>query len=134
MNTHEYQAKAILKKYGIPVPEGAVVTSREEAKHAIESLHLSRSLVKVQVHAGGRGKAGGVKMAGSPQEIIELVDRMLGMKLVTNQTGKEGVIAHQLLLYAPLDIDKEFYLGAIIDRQKGQAVLIASPEGGMEIE
>ncbi len=134
MNTHEYQAKEILKKYGIPVPEGVVVTTREEAEQAIDKLGLESSLVKAQVHTGGRGKAGGVKFAKNPGEILEHVDKMLGMKLVTNQTGPEGVVVHQLLLYAPEDIAKEYYLGAVIDRQAGHAVLIVSPEGGMEIE
>ncbi len=134
MNTHEYQAKAILKKYGIPVPDGAVVRTRDDAKRAIDALQLERSLVKVQVHAGGRGKAGGVKMADNKQEILNLVDKMLGMKIVTNQTGKEGIVANELLLYSPVVISKEFYLGAVIDRHKGRAILIASPEGGMEIE
>lgn len=134
MNTHEYQAKAILKKYGVPVPAGIVISTREEGRQAIESLGSDQVLIKVQVHTGGRGKAGGVKMAKSHQEAIEIIDKMLGMKIVTNQTGKEGVVAHQLLLYAPEEIEKEYYLGVVIDRQKGCAVLIASPEGGMEIE
>ena len=106
MNTHEYQAKAILKKYGVPVPAGIVISTREEGRQAIESLGSDQVLIKVQVHTGGRGKAGGVKMAKSHQEAIEIIDKMLGMKIVTNQTGKEGVVAHQLLLYAPEEIEK----------------------------
>ncbi len=88
----------------------------------------------MQVHTGGRGKAGGVKFAKSREEALQLVEKMLGMHIVTNQTGKEGVIAHKLLLYALSKIAKEYYLGAVIDRQKGRAVIIASPEGGMDIE
>ncbi len=134
MNTHEYQAKEILKKYDVPVPEGAVVSTLEEARQAVVRLNLHEALVKVQVHTGGRGKAGGVKFAKSREETLQLVEKMLGMHVVTNQTGKEGVIAHKLLLYAPEQIAKEYYVGAVIDRQKGRAVIIASPEGGMDIE
>ncbi len=134
MNIHEYQAKDILKKYEIPVPEGVVVTTPAEAREAVALLNLNEAIVKAQVHTGGRGKAGGVKFAKTRMEALEFVDKMLGMKLVTNQTGKDGVIVHQVLLYAPEKIEHEYYLGAVIDRKRGKAVLIASPEGGVDIE
>jgi len=132
MNTHEYQAKDVLKKYHIPIPKYHVVSSLEEAKQALE--HLKTAVVKIQVHAGGRGKAGGVKLGKTKEESLGFVKSMLGMHLVNNQTGPEGVIAHKVLLSDAVDIAKEYYLGAIIDREKARGVLIASPEGGMDIE
>jgi succinyl-CoA synthetase beta subunit len=134
MNTHEYQAKEILKKYGIPIPEFAVVSSEKEARAAIERLKLKEAVVKIQVHAGGRGKAGGVKFAKNPQEIVEVTAKLLGMKMVNNQTGPQGVIAHKVLLSVPSEIKKEYYIGAIIDRERARPILIASPDGGVEIE
>lgn len=134
MNTHEYQAKEILRQYDIPVPEGEVVSSSEQVEAAIKRHNLEQALVKVQVHTGGRGKAGGVKFAKTREEILEKANELLGKKIVTNQTGPEGLVAHELLLYAPEDIEKEFYVGATMDRKNAQAVLIVSPEGGMEIE
>lgn len=134
MNTHEYQAKQILRKYGIPIPEFAVVSNIEEARKAVDDMNLDQAVVKVQVHAGGRGKAGGVKLAKNRDKIFGYVQEMLGMKIVNNQTGKEGIIAHQVMISSLSDIKKEFYLGAIIDRQQAKATLIASPEGGMDIE
>jgi len=134
MNTHEYQAKEIIKKYGVKVPDWRVVTSMEEARQAIEELHLDRAVVKIQVHAGGRGKAGGVKIAKSGNEILSHVEKMLGMKIINNQTGPDGVIAHRVMITELTDIKKEYYLGAIIDRHNASASLIISPEGGMEIE
>lgn len=134
MNTHEYQAKIVLKKYGVPIPAFAVVSTIDDIKKAISQLGLQQAILKVQVHAGGRGKAGGVKFAKTPEEILDLGKKMLGMKIVNNQTGPEGIIAHQLLIARPIDIAKEYYLGVVIDRQKACATLIASPEGGMDIE
>ena len=134
MNTHEYQAKIILRKYGIPVPEFAVVSDLDEARGAVEEMNLEQAVVKVQVHAGGRGKAGGVKIAKTREEIFKTVEEMIGMKVVTKQTGKEGIVAHQLLISPLVDIVKEYYVGAVIDRDKAQATLIISPEGGVEIE
>lgn len=134
MNMHEYQAKEILRRYGVNVPLGHVVSSREEAEKIINEHHLDRGVVKVQVHAGGRGKAGGVILAKSREELLSAVDKLLGMKIVTKQTGPEGVVAHQLLIEPLMKIAKEYYLACVIDRHRGQAVLIASPEGGMEIE
>lgn len=134
MNTHEYQAKEVLKRYGLPIPKFAVVKSVEEAKKAIEELALTSAVVKIQVHAGGRGKAGGVKFAKTPDEIVARAKDLIGMKMVNNQTGSTGIIAQSVLIAEPVDIEKEYYVGAIIDREKAQAIIIASPEGGMDIE
>ena len=134
MNTHEYQAKQFLKKYGIPIPEFAVISQISEVDKVIEQLALKEAVIKIQVHAGGRGKAGGVKFASSPSEIKPICEKLLGMRMCNEQTGPRGVIAHQVLLAAPVSIQKEFYLGAIIDREKGEPIIIASPEGGMDIE
>ena len=134
MDTHEYQAKNILKRYAIPIPDFAVASDMREVEQAIKQLHLKEAVLKIQVHAGGRGKAGGVKFAKSPEEILSLAQQLIGMKLVNNQTGKEGIIAHKVLLTKPIAIKKEYYLGAVIDRKKGEPILIASFEGGMDIE
>lgn len=134
MNLHEYQAKKILKRYGIPIPEFGVASTVEEARKIAEELHLKEAVVKIQVHAGGRGKAGGVKFAKTREEIGKVAKALLGMKMVNEQTGPEGVIAKKVLISKPVDIEKEFYLGAVIDRTQATPVMIASPEGGMEIE
>lgn len=134
MNTHEYQAKEILQKYGIPIPKFRVASSSAEVKKAISELQLKEAIVKIQVHAGGRGKAGGVKFCKSPQEIEDVASRLIGMKMVNQQTGPAGIIAHQVLIAEPVDIAKEYYLGAIVNREIASAILIASPEGGMDIE
>jgi succinyl-CoA synthetase beta subunit len=134
MDIHEYQAKKILQDYDIPIPAFEVAANTTEIEHAIKHLHLKSAVIKIQVHAGGRGKGGGVKFAKTPEDILRIGQQLIGMKLVNNQTGPEGVIAHKVLIAKPLDIKKEYYLGAIIDRQKGEPILIASPEGGMEIE
>jgi succinyl-CoA synthetase beta subunit len=134
MNTHEYQAKEILKKYHVPVPTFGVASSLEEAKEILAELKLQEAVVKIQVHAGGRGKAGGVKLAKNKEEILQAAQALLGMKMVNNQTGPGGVIAHKVLISETVHIHKEYYLGAIIDRDKAKAVLIASPGGGMDIE
>ncbi|MBS0605504.1 MAG: ADP-forming succinate--CoA ligase subunit beta [Parachlamydiales bacterium] len=134
MDTHEYQAKEVLKRYGIPIPEFAVATKVGEVEKAIRHLQLKEGVVKIQVHAGGRGKAGGVKFGKTPEEIIRAAEQLIGMKMVNNQTGPEGIIAHEVLITKPIDIKKEYYLGAVIDRERAVPILIASPEGGMEIE
>ncbi|NGX58210.1 MAG: Succinyl-CoA ligase [ADP-forming] subunit beta [Chlamydiae bacterium] len=134
MNLHEYQAKDYLKKFGVSIPNHYVISSINEAKKVIDENGLTQAIVKVQVHAGGRGKAGGVKFCKSPEEIMEAVNYMLGMKIVTKQTGSEGIVAHKLMIADPVDIEKEYYLGFVIDRKHAKAMLIASPEGGMEIE
>lgn len=130
MQLHEYQAKNILKKWGIPTPPFFVVSSLQEA----EELKFNEAVLKVQVHAGGRGKAGGVQFAKSPQEIVDKAKALIGMKIVNEQTGPRGAISHYILVTAPVEIKKEYYIGIVIDRKKGQVSLIVSPEGGMEIE
>ena len=134
MNTHEYQAKEILKRYAIPIPDFGVASTRHEVEKIIKDLHLTQAVIKIQVHAGGRGKAGGVKFAKTPEEIVKVASSLIGMKMVNNQTGPQGVIAHKVLISRPLDIKKEYYIGAIIDRAHARPILIASPEGGMDIE
>lgn len=134
MNTHEYQAKELLKKYGMPIPLFGVAASKREAEQVVQVLRLNQAVIKIQVHAGGRGKAGGVKFARSKEEIIDVCTELIGMKMINNQTGPQGAFAQKVLITEPVDIAKEYYLGAIIDRQSLAPILIASPEGGMEIE
>ncbi len=134
MKIHEYQAKAILARYGVPTPRGEVAFSKEEARAAAERLGTPVVVVKAQIHAGGRGKAGGVKLARSPAEVAELAGKMLGMKLVTPQTGPAGRIVRRLLIEEGLDIQRELYLGLLIDRAVAAPVFVASAAGGVEIE
>ncbi len=134
MNTHEYQAKEVLKKYGVPIPDFGVISSIGELSSVVKHLALKEAVVKIQVHAGGRGKAGGVKFAKSTQEMEKIATDLLGMKMVNHQTGPQGVIAHKVMISRPIDIEKEYYLGVVIDREKKGPILIASPEGGMDIE
>ena len=134
MKIHEYQGKELLKKYGVPVPRGVVARSPEEAYHAAKELATDVVVVKAQIHAGGRGKGGGVKLAKSADEAQELARQMLGMKLVTHQTGPEGREVRVLLVEEGLPIDKEFYLGIVLDRTTGRPVFMASAAGGMDIE
>jgi succinyl-CoA synthetase beta subunit len=137
MKIHEYQAKAILKRYGVAVPRGAMAATREEAESVAKELLSSGAtgaVVKAQIHAGGRGKGGGVKIAKSVSEAGDLAAKMLGMKLVTHQTGPEGRIVRRLLIEETLPIEKELYLGILVDRVEGKPVFMASAAGGMEIE
>jgi succinyl-CoA synthetase beta subunit len=134
MKIHEYQAKAILAKFGVPVPRGQVAFTKEEARAAAERLGAKIVVVKAQIHAGGRGKAGGVKLAKSVDEAASLAERILGMKLVTPQTGEEGRVVRRLLLEEGLDIKRELYLSILVDRAAGAPVFMASAAGGMEIE
>jgi succinyl-CoA synthetase beta subunit len=137
MKIHEYQAKGILKKYGVAVPRGAMAESPEAAVAAAKNLFnggATGTVVKAQIHAGGRGKGGGVKIAKSVDEVGELAAKMLGMKLVTHQTGPEGRIVRRLLIEETLPIEKELYLGILVDRAEGKPVFMASSAGGMEIE
>jgi succinyl-CoA synthetase beta subunit len=134
MKIHEYQAKAILARFGVPVPRGEVVFQKDEARAAAERLGTPVVVVKAQIHAGGRGKAGGVKLAESADEAAALAERMLGMKLVTAQTGEEGRIVRRLLIEEGLDIRRELYLSILVDRAAGAPVFMASSAGGMEIE
>jgi succinyl-CoA synthetase beta subunit len=137
MKIHEYQAKGILARYGVAVPQGEVATTREQAEAAAQKLFQQGAqgvVVKAQIHAGGRGKGGGVKIAKSVAEAAEIAGRMLGMKLVTHQTGPEGKEVHRLLIEETLPIERELYLGIVLDRAAARPVFMASAAGGMEIE
>jgi succinyl-CoA synthetase beta subunit len=133
MKIHEYQAKAILAKYDVPVPRGEVAFSVDEAEAAAKKIGGS-VVVKAQIHAGGRGKGGGVKIARDAAEAAEIAKKMLGMKLVTHQTGPEGRIVQRLLIEETLPIERELYLGIVLDRVQGKPVFMASAAGGVEIE
>ncbi|HTM37210.1 MAG TPA: ADP-forming succinate--CoA ligase subunit beta [Terriglobales bacterium] len=137
MKIHEYQAKAVLKKYGVAVPRGEMVENREQAEAAAKLLFdsgASGAVVKAQIHAGGRGKGGGVKISKSVEEAGELASKMLGMTLITHQTGPEGRIVRRLLIEETLPIERELYLGIVLDRAEAKPVFMASQAGGMEIE
>src|ERR1700682_5570128 len=133
MKIHEYQAKALLAQYNVPVPRGEVAFTVEQAESAAKKIGGS-VVVKAQIHAGGRGKGGGVKVAKDATEATEIAKRMLGMKLVTHQTGPEGRIVQRLLVEETLPIERELYLGIVLDRALGKPVFMASSAGGMEIE
>ncbi len=134
MKIHEYQGKELLKEYGVPVPRGIVARSADEAEAAARELGTDVVVVKAQIHAGGRGKGGGVKLAKSPEEARQIASEMLGMNLVTHQTGPEGREVKTLLIEEGLPIDKEFYLGITLDRVTGRNTFMASSAGGMDIE
>jgi len=134
MNIHEYQAKEILRKYGVAVLSGKVATTPEEAEAAARELGGGLCVVKAQIHAGVRGKAGGVKLAKDPQAVREYAAAMLGKKLVTHQTGPEGKAVQKVFIEQGCDIAKEYYLGMVIDRATFRVTLMASSEGGVEIE
>jgi len=134
VNIHEYQAKEIFRKYGVPTPRGRVAFTVEEAVEAAKELGGSLWVVKAQIHAGGRGLGGGVKLAKSIEEVREWADKILGMTLVTHQTGPEGKVVHKVYIEEGADIRKEFYLGMLLDRAAEMPVMMASTEGGMEIE
>ena len=134
MNLHEYQAKGVFAQYGVPVPQGQVAGSIAEAEHAAQTLGGHRWVVKAQVHAGGRGKAGGVKLVGSIDELRAEADRLLGSRLVTHQSGAEGQPINQLLVEGVSDIARELYLSVVVDRGRKRIVFMASSEGGMDIE
>lgn len=134
MNVHEYQAKELLRSYGVPVPNGIAAFTVEEAVDASEQLSGPIKVVKAQIHAGGRGKAGGVKLAKSQEEVKEYATKLLGKTLVTHQTGPEGKVVQRLLVEEGCAIDKEYYLGIVLDRVTGRVVIMGSSEGGMDIE
>lgn len=134
MKIHEYQGKELLRRLGVAVPRGLVARSVEEAFQAAKELGTEVVVVKAQIHAGGRGKGGGVKLARSAEEARDLAKQMLGMKLVTHQTGPEGREVRVLLIEEGLPIDREFYLGIVLDRASGRPVFMASSAGGMDIE
>jgi len=134
MNVHEYQAKALLREHGIPVPSGVPVFDLNDARRAVDALPGPIWVVKAQIHAGGRGKGGGVKIAKSRAEVEELAKKMLGMTLVTKQTGPEGKVVNRLYVEEGVDIRRELYLAFLVDRVTSGVTLIASAEGGVEIE
>src|SRR3989304_6723117 len=134
MKIHEYQAKEILKKYGIPVPKGRVAETPEEARKVAEEIGGKAIVVKAQIHAGGRGKGGGVRVVNTPGEAEKAAREILGMTLVTHQTGPSGRIVRKILVEEGADIKEELYLGVVIDRSKTCPVIMASREGGVEIE
>ncbi len=133
MNIHEYQAKDILKRFGVPVPLGKIASTPQEAKAAAVELG-GRSVVKAQIHAGGRGKAGGVKLASSPEDAEKKASEILGKNLVTHQTGPEGRQVKKVLVEQTLNIERELYLGMVLDRAQSRVAVICSSEGGVEIE
>ena len=133
MKIHEYQAKEILSRYGVPIPQGEMIYTKEEAEAVARRLG-GTVVVKAQIHAGGRGKAGGVKLARTPEEARDIAGRMLGMKLVTAQTGPEGRQVRRVLVEQGLNIKQELYLGVVIDRAIARPVFMASAAGGVEIE
>src|SRR6478609_6460376 len=134
MKIHEYQGKELLKNFGVPVPRGLVARSPEEAFQAAKELGTDIVVVKAQIHAGGRGKGGGVKLAKSPEEAGELFKKMHGMQLVTHQTGPAGQKVRKVYVEEGCDIARELYLGITLDRASGKNTFMASSEGGVEIE
>ncbi|RAL26310.1 ADP-forming succinate--CoA ligase subunit beta [Thermoflavimicrobium daqui] len=134
MNVHEYQGKGVLKEYGVTVPNGYVAFTADEAVEAAKKLEGDLWVVKAQIHAGGRGKAGGVKLARSLEEVRAFADELLGKVLVTHQTGPEGKEVKRLLIEEGCPIDKEYYIGVVIDRSTERVVMMGSEEGGTEIE
>ncbi len=134
MNIHEYQAKELLSNYGVSVPTGKVAFDHDEAHQIASDLNSELYVVKAQIHAGGRGKGGGVKIANMLEEVRQLASEIIGMNLVTHQTGPEGKLVDKVLVEEASQIEKEFYLGMVIDRSTERIVVMASPEGGVEIE
>src|SRR5689334_3363944 len=134
MKIHEYQAKATLAQHGVPVPRGEVAFNAREAGEIARRLGGSVVVVKAQIHAGGRGKGGGVKLAKSPDEAEDLARKMIGMTLVTHQTGPEGRVVSRVLIEEGLQMTRELYLSIVIDRATGKPVMMASAAGGMDIE
>src|SRR4029079_3765310 len=134
MKIHEYQAKAILARHGVPVPRGEVALNTADAGEIARRLGTSVVVVKAQIHAGGRGKGGGVKLAKSPDEAEQLARDMMGMTLVTHQTGPEGRVVGRVLIEEGLQMTHELYLSIVLDRAAGKPVIMASAAGGMDIE
>ena len=134
MNIHEYQAKKLFRLNGVPVPDGYLAQSGTEAEFAMRRLGSKVGVVKAQVHAGGRGKAGGVKLAKTPEEAKALAEEMIGMTLVTHQTGPEGKLVRKVYVEAGSNIEKEYYLALLVDRESASVSIMFSTEGGMDIE
>lgn len=134
MYLHEFQAKGLLREYGLPVPDGGVASTASDALRVAKELKGEKWVIKAQIHAGGRGKAGGVKIVESFSDVYDIATQMLGMKLITHQTGEEGKIVHRILVEKATKIKQEIYLSFMVDRDNEQHILIASAEGGTEIE
>lgn len=134
MNLHEFQAKELLLKYKIPSPPFQIIEKIEDLEPALKNLESEKVVLKVQIHAGGRGKAGGVKLAKTRQEAELHAKKLLGMRIINEQTGSKGVIAEKVLVSPLLEYEKEYYVGAVVDRKNAKSILIVSPFGGMEIE
>jgi len=134
LNVHEYQAKKLLSDFGVKVPGGQVVFSADEVSEVLDTLNSAKYVVKAQIHAGGRGKGGGIKVVDNSHDAMEAADEIIGMNLVTHQTGPEGKTVGSVLIEEASSIEKEFYLGMVIDRSREKVVVMGSPEGGVEIE
>ncbi len=134
MKIHEYQGKEILRKYGVAVPEGGAAFTPEEAESVARRIGGNKFVVKAQIHAGGRGKGGGVKIVDSPEEVRQVAEKMLGMTLITHQTGPEGRTVRRLLIEQGVNIARELYAGIVLDRERATDVFMVSTEGGVEIE
>jgi len=134
MNVHEYQAKRLLAAYGAPTPRGGLATTPSEARAVAKELGAGRMVVKAQTHAGGRGKGGGVKVVETPDQAVRAAKDMLGMTLVTHQTGPEGRLVRKVWVEETADIDRELYLAVVVDRARECLTVMASPDGGMDIE
>ena len=134
MNVHEYQAKKLLSDSGVRVPGGQVVFSADEVSEVLDALNSAKYVVKAQIHAGGRGKGGGIRVVDNPHDAMAAADEIIGMNLITHQTGPEGKTVGSVLIEEASSIEKEFYLGMVIDRSREKVVVMGSPEGGVEIE
>jgi len=134
MKLHEYQAKGIFKKSGISIPNGQLITGANQASEAVQSINGPPWVIKAQIHAGGRGKAGGVKVESDPAKVVTAAESILGKPLMTKQAGPDGAVVHQLLIEEGIDIEREFYLSMVIDRATASPTMIFSQAGGMEIE
>jgi succinyl-CoA synthetase beta subunit len=134
MKIHEYQAKEVLKSYGVPVPKGGVAETPEDARRIAEGIGEKTIVVKAQIHAGGRGKGGGIKIVTHPKEVEKAAKEIIGMTLITHQTGPAGRLVRKVLIEEGMEIQEELYLGVVIDRSKACPVIMASREGGVEIE
>ena len=134
MKIHEYQGKEIFRNSGVPVPEGFPAFNVEEAVNAFEKLGTEKVVVKAQIHAGGRGKGGGVKLVSGSEEVRKTADEILGMNLITHQTGSSGKVVYRLYIEQAVDIEREIYLALVLDRNKQRFVFITSTEGGIDIE
>ena len=134
MDIHEYQAKEILSSFGVTIPRGGIVYSPENAENKAREIGGSRWVVKAQIHSGARGKAGGIIICNSSLEVAQATDKLLGKKLVTNQTGPEGKIVNRIYIEEATDIEKELYLGLVFDRSSESIMVVASTEGGMSVE